>query len=77
VTALSSYTTVTKDSAISTARNAVERFGKPFVIYRLAAWPPDVYGVIAEDRGLPPAAEIFATIGREGAQPVKGQGALF
>lgn len=70
-------TAMTKHGALETAKGMVERFGKPMVIYRLAAWPPDVYGIVAQDRGLPPEADIFATIAPEGVQPIVGQGALF
>lgn len=44
---------MTHEGAISTGQAAAERFGKPFVVYRLPAWPDAVYGVIAVDRGLP------------------------
>lgn len=70
-------TAVTKQGALDTAKGMVATFGKAMVIYRLAAWPPDVYGVIAKDRGLPPEASIVATIAPEGVQPVVGQGSLF
>lgn len=52
---------MTRQGAIDTGRGAAIRFGKPFVVYRLPLWPPDVYGVIAVDRGLPPTAQTFET----------------
>jgi hypothetical protein len=70
-------TAVTKQGAVDTARGMVDRFGKSMVVYRLDAWPADVYGVIAQDRGLPPEARVFATIAPEGVTPIKGQGVLF
>lgn len=49
---------MTKLGAIATAQGAATRFAKPFVVFRLPAWPPDVFGVVALDRGLPPEAVI-------------------
>lgn len=49
---------MTKPEAVSTAQGAATRFAKPFVVYRLPAWPADSFGVIAVDRGLPPEAQI-------------------
>jgi hypothetical protein len=66
---------MTLQGALDTAKGAVTRFGKAFVIYRLDAWPADAYGVIAEDRGLPPEARITATI-RPDVMHVAGQGAF-
>lgn len=50
---------MTRSDAITTGQNAAVRFGKPFVVYRLPAWPRDVFGVIAVDRGLPSETETF------------------
>ncbi len=73
---MNALTAMTKHGAIETARGMVDRFGKAMVVYRLAAWPPEVYGVIAHDRGLPPEAQTVDTITPEWAT-AKGQGALF
>lgn len=56
---------MTRPEAISTAQGAATRFGKPFVVYRLPAWPPTVFGVVAEDRGLPPEASVIERLGAE------------
>jgi len=47
-----------KDGAYSTAQNAATRFGTPYLVYRMPGFPPDEYGVIAEERGLPSTATI-------------------
>lgn len=50
---------MTLPDAHSTARNAADRFGKPFRVYRLPAWPAAVYGATSIE--LPREAEILAT----------------
>ena len=52
---------MTLDGARSTARGMAERFGKAFVIWRMAAWPTDCWGVIAKERELPDAADVLET----------------
>jgi hypothetical protein len=71
---------VTRADAITTGANAAVRFGKPFRVYRLPLWPPDVYGVIAVDRLLPMEAETFDRLEPEGprvAAAGEAQGSLF
>lgn len=67
-----------RDEALSTAQAAANRFGKVFVLYRLPAWPTGVYGVVAEDRDLPPQADISTRLVPFGAPtPAAPQGSLF
>lgn len=71
--------------AHDTARNAAERFGKPFKVYRLKGWPIAVFGATSID--LPSEAEILATYPEvdvrlkpdtaEPTAPVDAQGSLF
>ena len=75
---------MTHAEAITTGQAAADRFGKPFVVYRLPAWPVGVYGVQAMANGLPREAEkdrILESAQRDGRanpkrQPVP-QGRLF
>lgn len=50
---------MTLPDAHETARNAATRFGKPFRVYRLPAWPVAVYGATSVD--LPAEAQVVAT----------------
>ncbi len=58
---------MTREGAVSTAQNAATTFGKVFVVYRLPAWPPDVFGCRAEDKGLPPGTEMFERLAPGGS----------
>lgn len=49
---------MTRDGARSTAKGMAERFGKTFVVWRMPKWPDGVYGVLPEERLLPPEAII-------------------
>ena len=60
---------MTLEGAQATAKNAAIRFGKPFVVYRFPAWPPECWGVIAEDRELAPTAEIRERFAGDVCQP--------
>lgn len=73
---------MTLPQAHDTARNAADRFAKPFKVYRLPAWPPAVYGCTAQE--LPAEAHIVATYPEaQGFSPAKlptsadVQGSLF
>lgn len=70
---------MTHQEAIDTGRGAAARFGKDFVVYRIPAWPADVFGVIAADRGLPPGTETFEVLDYKhgGKKAVQAQGSLF
>lgn len=69
---------MTRRDAISTGQNAAIRFGKAFVVYRLPAWKPDVYGCIGADRELPADAETFERLEPDGNErPRQGQASLF
>lgn len=52
---------MTLAGAIATARDMGSRFGHAFRVYRLPAWPADVYGVMRDDRELPHEAVIVET----------------
>lgn len=66
------------EGATSTARNAAERFGFAYLVYRLPMWPAGVYGVIAKKNGLPSEAEIVEELQPAAATPPPPpQGSLF
>lgn len=72
---------MTRAEAVSTGQNAATTFGKVFVVYRLPAWPPDVFGCRAEDKGLPPGTETFERLAPGGSAKASppastGQGGL-
>lgn len=69
--------------AHETARDAAERFGKVFRVYRLPAWPPAIYGCTAKE--LPAEAHVVATypeaqvagLKSEASASADAQGSLF
>lgn len=72
---------MTWQGAIDTAKGGAVRFVKPFVVYRLPAWPEDVFGVTAKENGLPGEAQVVLVVDpfyAETRVPVTGaQGSLF
>lgn len=48
-----------KNVAIKVGNDLAALHDKPFVIYRLPAWPSGIMGVLPKDRGLPPEAEVI------------------
>lgn len=69
--------TMTHDEAISTGQNAATTFNLAYVVYRLPAWPVDVFGCIRIDRELPSEALTFEHLEPAGAEPTEKQGSLF
>jgi hypothetical protein len=49
---------MTRADAIAAAKRDCGLFGLAMAVYRLPAWPPDVYGARASHR-LPPEAQRF------------------
>ena len=75
---------MTHAEALSTGQAAANRFGKPFSVYRLSAWPEGVYALQATNIGLPREAvtdRILESEHRDGrANPKRNkleQGGLF
>lgn len=53
---------MTRDAAVSTAHMLAARHEKTYLVYRFPAWPLDVYGLIEDDHGLAPTAQITARV---------------
>lgn len=49
---------MTRAGAHETACGMAARFGEPFLVYRLPAWPDTAFAVARADRELPPAVII-------------------
>lgn len=72
---------MTREAAVGIAREEAVRFGLPMAVYRLPAWPVDVYGVRVTTK-LPSEAlqfERFEGVPLAPTEPAPaiGQGSLF